>query len=491
MDKLSIRKVVCVRIGALCLLLLTNLLIETQAGYAQTNCNAVIDNLDAAINECSEINRNWVCYGSIQADAMPVKYRFFQTRDRRPFSVLEEINMLDPTGVVFMNLQFEDKIAPVVVVAFGNVNLKTDKEKHKTMTLGVSDTGELLCESTPSGMVVHTDTGETGLVTVNGVDIELASTAFITFQPGGIMEIANLEGHVTITIGGVSRSLEVGQQVQISITGGLPQFVGDPAPSAYGTSSVLNWLVSSGLIRVHNSNAVEAMACTGQLTYGDAISTQNSDPGQECLYQFCGKRGDVVTVDMKNFDGSLNPWLDLRGPGGWLVSYNDDLSRADNNSQICNRVLPLTSCDYTIIARTAHNETAGPFQLSLNRRTDCVQPELRCEVVKPSGTTLYDGPGTNFNEIGELTQRTQLQPIERTADGSWALVQVGDTQQTGWVNQVPDAVECEDDHDLPGPVDISTVTPTPTPTSPPPPPPPPITPAPTATADKLLPYPTP
>lgn len=434
-----------------CLAVIAPLLVGARSGYAQaTSCTTLISNLDLAIRECSEINRNWVCYGSLMAEANPVKYRFFQTRDRRPFAVLEQIETKDKNGVVLMNLQLDADFAPVTVILFGAMALQTGDQTNRSLIVTVKE-GQLLCDATPPGIVVHTDEGEVGMVTINGVDIKLASTAYITFQPNGVMEISNIEGDVWVTIAGVARSLTPGQAINVAFVNGTPQLSEDIVDSPYFASTAAHWLGERGLARVQDSNAEERLACTSQLTFGAVITDTNRDPGQECLYRFCANRGDAVTVDMQALDSTLDPWLDLRGPGGSLVSFNNDVDGGDHNSLICNRVLPLTSCDYTIVARSDHNESAGLFQLKLDKRTSCVQPELRCEVVARTGSPLYANPDARSNAIDDLPQGSQLHPIERTADGAWALVQVGDTGQTGWVQQRPETVECEDDRSLPAP----------------------------------------
>jgi len=411
-----------------------------------TTCNQVIDNLNRAINECSDLNFNWVCYGSVQAEAAPVKYRFNNTRDRRPFSVLEDIKTTDVNGVVLMHLLIEGEEAPLRVVLFGTVGVQTAEQAANVLTLSAGSSS-YLCAATPPGMLVQTEEGTTGFVTVNGVDIELGSTAYIALQQDGLMAIANIDGEVTAIINGVRQVLAVGQQTAVTFVGGEPVFVApQPGDSPLYASPVAQWLASNGLPRLHNSNVTE-LACVREVKFGETLTDQNFDAGQECLYNFCANAGDVVTVEMEALDPTLNPWVDLRGPGGWLVSFNDDTASTNLDSLICNRVMPLTSCDYTIVARSTHNATAGRFSLTLARQTACVQPALRCEVVAPTGVNLHTGPGVNYDLIQGLPQQARLQPMERIGNG-WTRVQWVDTGQAGWVHETPGAIECEDDPGL-------------------------------------------
>lgn len=418
--------------------------------YAQvTACTGVIQDLDRALTSCSEINDNWVCYGNKLADAAPLKYRFKNTRDRRPLSVLETVNTLNKKGVVVMNLLVAGQQVPITAMLFGPVKATSGAQSSPPLfTLQVDNSGGLLCDVTPPGMVVRTETGKRAVVKVNGVEIELGSTVFITVRPNGSMIFVNIEGHVTITVNGVAQLLPVGQQIDVPFAGDQPVSASAPVPSAFAASPALRWLASAdGLARVHNSNTT-TQACIGKLNFGETITTTNIDPGQECLYNFCANAGDTITVDMNAQTPGLNPWLDLRAPDGSLLSFNDDLGNGNPDSQICNRVLPFTSCNYTIVARTAHNRSAGAFKLGLSNQTACVPPPLRCEVVAPDGVNLRHGPGLQYERVAGLAYGTQLQPVERTSDGAWALVQVNATEQRGWVNQDPSLVECEDDSAL-------------------------------------------
>ena len=62
----------------------------------------------------------------------------------------------------------------------------------------MSDNGEI-CEKSPAGMVALTSSEEKGTITVNGVDIELGSVAFLTMADLDTMIIANIEGSVEAT----------------------------------------------------------------------------------------------------------------------------------------------------------------------------------------------------------------------------------------------------------------------------------------------------
>lgn len=86
--------------------------------------------------------------------------------DRRPLSVLNNINVGEG-GVLLMNLQVEGQSDPIKLIVVGSASAETN-----IFTIGVKD-NQYICGATPPGMVVQTAEGVGGVVTVNGIDIEL------------------------------------------------------------------------------------------------------------------------------------------------------------------------------------------------------------------------------------------------------------------------------------------------------------------------------
>lgn len=438
----------------LCLLtlsvLLTGYFSNPIPGFAQANsCGPMIDHLTRAITVCKEVNYNWACYASQLADVKPIKYRFHKKRDRRPLTVLDEINTTNEEGVVVLNLQPANRAGAVKAVLFGRVQLETTDPEQLVYTLRIE--GEkVVCEETPPGMAIRTETGTRSRVTVNGVELDLGSTVFITMPDDKAMTFVNLEGRVTLTINGVPQTLPVGQQSQVAIVNGAPQFTGPPTPSPLYTLAVPQWLAQEGLPQIQNSNDT-ARSCLQTITFGQTITEQNFDPGQECLFTFCAEAGQVATIAMNAVDGALDPWLDLRDPEGQLLKFSNDFDEENSNSLICNYTLPVTSCDYAITARSAYNDNAGRFTLSLAHATACTPPIPRCEVVTPLGTNLRSGPGWDYPPTRLLATSTHLRPLERSETGEWLRVQVAATVEEGWVDANSRNIECEDDFEEPAP----------------------------------------
>ncbi|MBV7335797.1 LysM peptidoglycan-binding domain-containing protein [Chloroflexi bacterium TSY] len=414
--------------------------LDVHAQTPEEQCLTLRDELRAAITDCDDMNSNWACYGSIEAKVVPVQFRFHALRDRRPLTVLEEVDT-NAKGVVFMNLQIEGESNSIKAMLFGNAQLETvDPEQH-SFIMQIDDTTEL-CQLTPPGMILHTETGESGEITLNSVTIAMASTTFITFDSHSLMTIVNLDGEVTVIIDGVAQALPVGQQVQVEFVNGAPVFSGPPIASPFFDSIVFQWLATEGLQQIKNTNQT-VDNCNGTIEFGETISTQNVAPGQECLINFCAETGDSIALNMNALDPTLNPSLNLRGPDDLLLSFNNDVAMDNLNSQLCKVSIAETSCDYTIVARSHRNETFGRFNLSLSKQSDCVVPEPRCDVMAHQGIQLHQGPGLQFPDIATLTQGTHLRPIGRSQDGEWISVDILRRGLAGWVQDLPENVECE------------------------------------------------
>ena len=146
---------------------------------------------------------------------------------------------------------------------------------------------------------------------------------------------------------------------------------------------------------------------------------------------------------MTAVDGKLDPWVDLQTPDKALFAFNNDIGEQSADSLLCNVQLPVSSCDYTIVARSDRNRTAGKFRLTLDKQTGCQQPTPRCAVVSRFGAQLYKGPGTDNERIQKLEAETHMVPKGYSADGNWIEVAVGGTERSGWVRNDARFVQCE------------------------------------------------
>jgi uncharacterized protein YfaP (DUF2135 family) len=106
------------------------------------------------------------------------------------------------------------------------------------------------------------------------------------------------------------------------------------------------------------------------LAYGGqqngAITPQNKFD----VYTFSGTAGDVVTIEMRRVNGSLDTLLYLIDPDGFEVQQNDDAAPGEVTDSIIREFSLPADGTYTIIAThfgTIYGGTTGAYSLTLNQ----------------------------------------------------------------------------------------------------------------------------
>jgi LysM domain len=434
-------KLICWLIGAVVVLLGA----RPSTLSAQESCTEVIAALRTALEKCGELNSNYACYGQTTSWALPASERFIRPGDRLPVTVLRSVRTERPNGAAFLRISVGDQTGPLDVVLYGGIELNP---LGKNVFILRYANNAPLCADTSPGLVVQTAEGEIGRITVNGIEIEMESTAFIAMPSAEVLTVANIAGKVTVNVPnlGVRQPLPTGQQVPITQRNGVPVAVGELSPSPAVNSSVIQWLAQddNGLRRISDPNTEPHPTippCGGQLAYGQAINGQNFTPGQECLFTFNGTAGDVVTINLANTNSSLNPWVDLRGPDGRLLKANDNMSETDQDSLVCNRALPVTGL-YTIVARARHNESAGSFTLTLHRATTCTPPPPHCEVGL-NGVVMRTRPTSDDAVAQTLAPGARFRPLARLTGGRWLQIALLPNGEQGWINVSPYEILCD------------------------------------------------
>lgn len=160
------------------------LLVSPTPMLAQS-CDTFIDAYRYASSQdaCRFINNNYGCYGYTTSAGSPARtnidgFRFNRPRDRQPVLKFSDIKTFSPNGAVLMLLKALTR-SSVTMILFGDSELTPTKTN--SFILRITDS-QPLCESTPSGLVARSESGQQGLVTINGVAIELGSTAYITMD---------------------------------------------------------------------------------------------------------------------------------------------------------------------------------------------------------------------------------------------------------------------------------------------------------------------
>lgn len=103
--------------------------------------------------------------------------------------------------------------------------------------------------------------------------------------------------------------------------------------------------------------------CGGTILPNQPLVARIARIGTSCAYIFAGTSGDTISIKMIATSSTLDPWLDLKDPGGYIVATDDD-SAGDHNSLIANYQLR-RSGTFTIIARAYDNASMGDFEVEL------------------------------------------------------------------------------------------------------------------------------
>ncbi len=409
----------------------------------QQSCDSIVEKLDDAIKICELINEGWACYGNEDTAAVPEDDRFYKPGDRQPLEEIRSIVTKPDVGAALMYFFTRGKTDPVTVILYGGAETSPDGRGY---ILQMSDNGEI-CEDSPPGMVAFTESGQRGVITVNGVTIELRSVAFLTMANPDTMIIANVQRSVTArAVGERPRPIDVGKQLEVSgISEGEPVFAEALVSSDYADSPVVAFLAGAlGQVGDPNTSLNPLIpACGGEIRIGQSVPDEIHTPGQECLYTFCPNPEDTVTISVEAVDQSpLDPYVDLRAADLTLVAGNNNRSGTDKDSLICNWPVSPTSCDQTIVVRSNRNESAGRFRLTLDGETGCTTPGCFCKVT--TYLRLRTGPGTQYPQVRRPLQPGSIvEPLACTENREWYYVSVADFNVTGWFRADPDYVDCE------------------------------------------------
>ncbi|MDZ4764239.1 MAG: hypothetical protein SGI73_06770, partial [Chloroflexota bacterium] len=243
--------------------------VEAQADMCPQLVSTALETTNEA---CDSTGRNRACYGHALLEAESTTdsntFVFQQVGDQVDVENIRSLRLSELNvaanywGIALMRLQANlPSTKPgsnVTVLMFGNVALQntlqsdtrlgslpiSDDERSQLQSMQAfyfqSDDEAQLCPEVPaSGMVIQTPEGEARVrLWINGVRIDLGSTAYIRSQPGNEMIISLVEGSAQISTTRGSSVAVAGSEVLIDVdTQG--QAVGIPSlPQAYNLADI-------------------------------------------------------------------------------------------------------------------------------------------------------------------------------------------------------------------------------------------------------------
>jgi hypothetical protein len=199
---------------------------------AQDQCPTIVQSaVEVLANDCAGMERNQACYGNgeIISVAQPDAALSFEAPGDIDDLANFESMALSPLdedsgawGVALLQVQADlpDTLPGqnVSVLLFGDVEITNAGEAMEAFYFR-SGVGMADCAEAPDGIVIQTPEGA-GMVslTINSVEIELGSTAYITAEPEGLLTFALLEGEADVTAIDKTVTVEAGQYTQMGMS---------------------------------------------------------------------------------------------------------------------------------------------------------------------------------------------------------------------------------------------------------------------------------
>jgi LysM repeat protein len=186
----------------------------------------VTEALASAATSCDGLGRNQACYGnsSVETELNPnFDVRFAQAGDTTVLSSLARIgtapfnSVTGDWGIALLRAQanLPDALPGqnVTFLLFGDTSLANPTADMRAVRLSTSLTEDVNCDETPpSGLLVQAPRGTQVTLTLNGADIILGSTAYITAEFPE-MRVATADGVVVVSAFGFIRVIQPGEQV--------------------------------------------------------------------------------------------------------------------------------------------------------------------------------------------------------------------------------------------------------------------------------------
>ncbi|MBW7881375.1 MAG: hypothetical protein H3C34_01840 [Caldilineaceae bacterium] len=151
--------------------------------YAQEevlDCDAIQAQWEAAVAPaiCDTVALGNACYGShnVQA-ALAGPATFAEPGDAVALRTVRSLETRAPSGAAFILAGYATD--PVKLLLFGDATLAPATGQSAMVVNLTARDGRLVCQRTPSGMLIQSLPGESGSLIVNGVTIRLGSTALV------------------------------------------------------------------------------------------------------------------------------------------------------------------------------------------------------------------------------------------------------------------------------------------------------------------------
>ncbi|MBL8133017.1 MAG: LysM peptidoglycan-binding domain-containing protein [Anaerolineae bacterium] len=279
-------RLVPILIGLLLLVALPALSAPSAAPAEQAaTCDELVTLATTTVGiSCDSLGRNQACYGNRQIAvefAPNTSLVFNQSGDIVDLLALRRLitSGFDETtgewGIAIVKAQanLPDALPGenVTFLLFGDSemnNLSADMRAVKLRT-GIAGT---TCDDAPSGVLIQSPSGRQVTMNINGADITLASTVYMTAQENASMKLSTVDGVAVVSALGETRIVPAGGEIGVRL-GGVDGLQVDGPPSALrGFTQVQLPFVPLGLLE-DPLNLPDALPIGGQMPAGTLTPT--------------------------------------------------------------------------------------------------------------------------------------------------------------------------------------------------------------------------
>ncbi len=216
----------------------------TSTATQSITCEQLVSQAEHSVGQiCDGLTRNKACYGNhlINVDFQPNVSASFNKSgdivnllDIKSLSTSPLNTKTDDWGIAVIKAQanLPDSIPGqnVTFLIYGDTTVNNPTSSMHAVTVSTR-IGSNSCTSVPeSAVVIQSPSGANVAMNINGSDITLSSTAYITARQNQDFTFAIVEGQGTITSQGITRSVPPGGEVQVPL-GGTDGLQASGAPS--------------------------------------------------------------------------------------------------------------------------------------------------------------------------------------------------------------------------------------------------------------------
>jgi hypothetical protein len=316
--------------------------VPTQPPTEALSCPKLVSDAMALVaGNCSDLNRDQICYGNVLLDVLP--------RDDAPAFTFEQsgdiTNVVNIASLRLSSMSLENQawgVAMMKILAdvpetlpgqgvtfllFGDVQIDpADEAGYGPMQAFYFKTGfnDRPCAEAPdSGLLVQTPQGTTEIsLLVNEVQIELASTVYLQAQPNGDMRVNTVEGAVTVSAFGVTQPAPAGTFVTVPLDANGAASAPPQPPQPYNASDLAALPVQVLPDEIAIAPALSAAQLQAALATATIIEGSSDGGLAPGMYIFSFGLDTDCDVEMAFVDssgalyinGSTQPFT-LEGPG--------------------------------------------------------------------------------------------------------------------------------------------------------------------------------